>query len=160
MREAEARAREAEDCVSDMAKQVKRGEEGRAETRARVVEEQPGDRVSQMAQQIKDAEDRAEDRVKEMAKQMRDAEERAEDRVSEMEKQMKAAEERAAAQLRGVEERAEAKIQELSAQLQRSQELVVGFETRASARDELMERIMARLEERLPRSGNSHSVVT
>ncbi|KAF8343640.1 hypothetical protein F5887DRAFT_972653 [Amanita rubescens] len=146
VREAEARAREAEDCVSDMAKQVKRGEEGRAETRVQAVEDRADDRVSQMAQQIKDAEDR----VSEMTRQVKGAEAR----MSEMAKQMKGAEERAERV-----ERAETKIQELSAQLQRSQELVVGFETRASARDELMERIMARLEERLPTSGNSHSVV-
>ena len=100
---------------------------------------------------MRDAEERAEDRVSEMTRQVKGAEAR----VSEMEKQMKDAEERAAARLRG----AETKIQELSTQLQRSQELVMGFETRASARDELMERIMARLEERPPRSGNSHSVV-
>ena len=80
----------------------------------------------------------AEAQVSEMARQMKDVEERAA-------AQVRGVEERAAAQVRGVEERAEAKIQELSA--------------RANARDELMERIMARLDERPPRSGNSHSII-
>ena len=123
---------------------------------------------------MKDTEDKAEARVSEITKQMKEAERRAEIRVKGVEEraearvkgveeraaaQVRGVEERAAAQVRGVEERAEAKIQELSAQLQRSQDLLTGFEARASARDELMERIMARLDERVSKSGNGHSII-
>ena len=94
---------------------------------------------------MKEVEERAAAQVQGVEKKAEEREKRAEARVSEMARQVKDVEERAAAQVRGVEERAEAKIQELSA--------------RANARDELMERIMARLEERPPRCGNSHSII-
>ena len=149
---------DAEEQIQGLSRQLRE-----AELRVKVTEEKAEARVSEITKQMKDVEERA-------AAQVRGVEKRAEARVSEMERQMKEAEqraetrvkgveERAAAQVRGVEERAEAKIQDLSTQLQRSQDLLTGFEARASARDELMERIMARLEERIPKSGNGHTII-
>ena len=134
---------DAEEQIQGLSRQLRE-----AELRVKVTEEKAEARVSEITKQMKEAEHR----VSEMARQMKEAEQRAETRV-------KGVEERAAAQVRGVEERAEAKIQDLSTQLQRSQDLLTGFEARASARDELMERIMARLEERIPKSGNSHTII-
>ena len=160
---------DAEEQIQGLSRQLRE-----AELRVKVAEDKAEARVSEITKQMKDVEERAaaqvrgvekraEARVSEMARQMKEAEQRAETRVKGVEEraaaQVRGVEERAAAQVRGVEERAEAKIQDLSTQLQRSQDLLTGFEARASARDELMERIMTRLEERIPKSGNGHTII-
>lgn len=160
---------DAEEQIQGLSRQLRE-----AELRVKDTEDKAEARVSEITKQMKEAEQRAETRVSEMARRMKEAEQRAETRVKGVEDraaaqvrgveeraaaQVRGVEERAVAQVRGVEERAEAKIRDLSAQLQRSQDLLTGFEARASARDELMEQIMARLDERLPKSGNSHSII-
>ena len=167
---------DAEEQIQGLSRQLREAElrvkdvEERAATQVQIVEKKAEARVSEITKQMKEAEQRAEIRVNGVEKKAEEREKRAEARVAEMARQMKdveeraaaqvrGVEERAAAQVRGVEERAEAKIQDLSTQLQRSQDLLTGFEARASARDELMERIMARLEERIPKSGNGHTII-
>ena len=156
---------DAEEQIQGLSRQLREAElrvkdvEERAAAQVQIVEKKAEARVSEITKQMKESEHR----VSEMARQMKEAEQRAETRVKGVEEraaaQVRGVEERAAAQVRGVEERAEAKIQDLSTQLQRSQDLLTGFEARASARDELMERIMARLEERIPKSGNGHTII-
>ncbi|KAF8628502.1 hypothetical protein AX15_003861 [Amanita polypyramis BW_CC] len=134
---------------------MKEGEE-RAEARVKAVEERAEARVNRaeeevrkMARQMKQGEERAEARVKAVEERaeirVKEVEERAEAKVVEMGRQMKESEERAEARVKGVEDRYESKIQELSMQLQQSRDVVNAFEERASARDDLMERIMAHL---------------